>query len=531
VRVVASVIAVVGVLGVACGGPQTTPKPPPQHIAEPAIEPPRLVVLVVLDQWPEWAFDLKRPHLRGGGFDRLLAEGDWHVGRHPSAATLTAPGHALLGTGEPPWRSGILANEWWHRDLGRVLRAVEAEDGSVSAKWLRAPGLGEAIAAAGKGGKAVGVSLKDRAALLPLGHVGTPIWYDAKHAAWTTLAALPWLDDWNRSHPVSARLHEVWTPRDAAALAELSGRADDAQGEVGEKGFGPTFPHDPQATKDPADAIFAMPLGNDVVLDTATAAIDAEQLGKDASPDLLVVSLSAHDYVGHGWGQESWEMWDLEQRLDARLQSFLADLDAKVGAGKWAMLVTSDHGASPMPDPARGGRVSFEQIRTAAERAADAELGAGTWIAAVKFPTVWLTPAALALPAKDRDVAIKKIVYALRAFPGLEHVERTDVLAGDCHARIGDAKVLCQALDPELSGEIAFFPATGWVLQDDDEPLATAHGSLHDYDRLVPVIELAPGRATHPTLDRHDDQLVEMTEIAGILAGWLHVPAPAQLAR
>jgi hypothetical protein len=524
-------MVVVAVLGASCGGPQTAPKPAPHHVAEATIEPPRLVVLLVLDQWPEWAFDVKRPHLHGGGFDRLLAEGDWHVGRHPSAATLTAPGHALLGTGAPSWQSGILANEWWHRDLGRVLGAVEAEDGSVSAKWLRVPGLADAITLAGKGGKAVGVSLKDRAAVLPLGHAGTSVWYDTKRAMWTSLAALPWLDSWNQSHPVTARLHEVWTPRDAGELAQLAGRGDDAPGEVGERGFGATFPHDPQTTKNPAGAIFAMPLGNELVLDTATAAIDAEQLGKDAVPDLLVVSLSAHDYVGHGWGQESWEMWDLEQRLDARLQAFLADLDAKVGAGKWAMLVTSDHGASPMPDPARGGRVSFEQIRAAAERAADAELGAGTWIAAVKFPSVWLTPAALALPPKDLAVAVKKVIYALRAFPGLEHVERTDVLAGDCHARIGDAKALCQALDPELSGEISFFPAAGWVLQDDDEPLATAHGSLHDYDRLVPVIELAPGRTVHAALDRHDDQIVEMTDVAGILAGWLGVTPPQQLAR
>ncbi len=520
-------VSLVAAVVAACGSPQTEPHPVPRRVADAVLEPPRLVVLLVLDQWPEWAFDIKRDHLHGGGFDRLLGEGEWHVGRHPSAATLTAPGHALLGTGEPSATSGILANEWWHRDIGKVLRAVEGEDGSVSSKWLRVPGLGDAVTAAGRAGKAVGVSLKDRAALLPLGHAGTPVWYDAKRAAWTSLAPLPWLDDWNRTHPVSARLHEVWTPRDPVALAKVAGIADDAPGEVGEKGFGPTFPHDPQTTQDPADAIFAMPLGNELVLDTATAAIEAEQLGQrldapgrgPAVSDLLVVSLSAHDYIGHGWGQESWEMWDLEQRLDVRLATFLADLDAKVGAGKWAMLVTSDHGAAPMPDPARGGRITFEQVQAAAERAADAELGAGTWIASAKYPSVYLTAAALALPQKDRDVAVKKIVFALRSFPGLEHVERTDVLAGNCERRIGDARALCLSLDPERSGEIAYFPASGWILEDDSEHLATAHGSLHDYDRLVPVIELAPGRTPHAPLPSHDGDIVDMTTIAGNARG------------
>src|SRR5579859_1779279 len=80
----------------ACGSPQTEPRPAPKPSAT-VVAPPRLVVLLVLDQWPEWAFDIKRDHLHAGGFDRLLSEGAWHVGRHPSATTLTAPGHALLG--------------------------------------------------------------------------------------------------------------------------------------------------------------------------------------------------------------------------------------------------------------------------------------------------------------------------------------------------------------------------------------------------------------------------------------------------
>src|SRR5262245_46402193 len=89
---------------------------------------PRLVVLMVLDQWPEWAFEAKRPALHGGGFDRLLSEGSWRVGRHPSAITATAPGHALISTGEPPATSGIVSNGWFRRELGRELQSVETED-------------------------------------------------------------------------------------------------------------------------------------------------------------------------------------------------------------------------------------------------------------------------------------------------------------------------------------------------------------------------------------------------------------------
>jgi hypothetical protein len=486
------------------------------------------VVLLIVDQWPEWSFEAKRPALTGG-FDRLLREGEWHVGQHPSAATITAVGHALLGTGEPPYRSGILANEWWHRDLDKELKAIESEDGTLSARWLRVPGLGDAIAAVKTGGKAVSISLKDRAAILPLGHAGTAIWYDPRRVAWTSTAPPAWLAEWNAAHPIAAHLHDVWTPLpETPGLARVS---DDAPGEVGEKGLGPTFPHKLDATRSPADAVFAAPLGNDLVLDTATAAIEREQLGADDKPDLLILSLSAHDYIGHGWGQESWEVWDAVLRLDRRLDRFLADLDAKVGAGRWAMIATSDHGASPMPESLHGGRISYAQVQEAANRAAIAELGPGDWIANARYPNVYLSRAALAQKPRDLAVAMTKIVYALRSFPGLERVEKTAEFWGHCETRTGDAFLICITLDPERSGDIVYMPARGWVLEDSEEIVATGHGSLQPYDRLVPVIVLPPGRIAHPALAGPDQTPIEMARIATVLARWLGVPPPSSLPR
>src|SRR5262249_6824946 len=149
--------------------------------------------------------------------------GEWHVGRHPSAATVTASGHALLGTGQPPARSGILANEWWSRELERVVKAAEDEDGRMSTEWLRVPGLGDALAASRGGGKAVAVTLKSRAAILPLGHHGLAIYYDPKTATWAAHGApAPWLAAYSRTHPIEPRL-TPWQPLDPSRLAELSG--------------------------------------------------------------------------------------------------------------------------------------------------------------------------------------------------------------------------------------------------------------------------------------------------------------------
>ena len=516
------------ILALAAFGCSRPSAPPHAPLATAA---PRLVVLLVIDQWPQWAFRVKRPQLTGG-FDRLLREGEWHTGEHPCPATHTAPGHALLGSGEASGRSGILANEWWDRDVERVVRSVDDPAGGLTAARLRVPGLGDAIDVANSGAKAVAVSLKDRAAILPLGHSGTAIWYDHEAVAFTSAKPLAWLAAHERAHPIAARLHDVWAPLDPARLARLTGVADDQPGEVGEKGFGPTFPHILADTKDPADAVFASPLGNELVFAIAGAAIDGERLGTDdATPDLLVLSLSAHDFVGHGWGHESWEAWDETLRLDRQISEFLTTLDAKIGAGRWAMLVTSDHGASPLPERIGGGRITHESLHDAANRAAIAEFGPGEWIGLAKYPYVYLSAAARAKPARERDTALKKIMFALRSYPGIELVAKTADFAGRCDTRTGAAAAYCLMLDPERSGEIFFLPKRGWIFQEQAEPLATAHGSFHDYDREVPVIVLPPGRRAHAALAKPDAAVIPMVRIASILAGWLGVPPPLSLPR
>ncbi|CAN5730963.1 alkaline phosphatase family protein [soil metagenome] len=499
------------------------------HFDDVPAHAPKLVVVVVIDQWPEWSFEQKQ-HAFSKGFARALTEGEWHVGHHPSAATLTAPGHALIGSGQPSAMSGILANEWWHRDLGVELHSAEAADRSSTAEWLRVNGLGDAVAAAKTGAKAVSVSLKDRASILVLGHAGTPVWYDIPTARWKTIATEPgWLTDYNQTNPVAARASQTWTPRDPKLLAQLSGTSDAQPGEVGEKGFGPTFPHDPAKTAKPGEAFYATPVGNELVFDAGLAAIAGEHLGEDQLPDLLVLSFSAHDYVGHGWGHESWEMWDDELRLDEQLGQFLDTLDTKLGAGNWAMLITSDHGASPLPERLDGGRITHEQIRRAANQAAAAVLGPGTWIESGHYPNVYFSKALLAQPKGELASATQRVMNALRAIPGVERVGRVSDYAGNCDKRTGEAVTLCLTFDAERSGELFYLPKRGWIVMDEDEPTATAHGSWYDYDQLVPLIMIQPDRgAKHPRVTA-PESTIEMGRVSTLVARWLGVTPPQAL--
>ncbi len=498
-------------------------------------------MLLVIDGLPQWSFVAKRGALTGG-FDRLLREGEWHTGRFPTPATTSAPGHAVLGTGEPPAASGIVSNEWWDREAGKIVTAVSDGDGeTASAAHLQVPGLADAIARAKRGGKAVGISLLARGAILPLGHAGTPIWYDAKQVAFTSTRSVPWLAAYNREHPISKHLRDVWNPLDRGRIAKLSGVTDARAGEIGTRGFGPTFPHALGKTKAPASAVFATPLGNQLVLDLAVAAIDAEHLGADATPDLLVISLSANNDIAHGWGHESWEAWDELLRLDTQLGELLRVLDDKLGAGAWSMIATADHGGAPLPDPDNrdssrnrdgrtGGRITFEQLERAVDHAAATELGGGDWVTLVTYPGgIYLTDKAR--ESRAFDTATKKMVFALRSFPGIEHVERTVDYAGHCDARTGYAFRLCQMLDPERSGDVIVIPRRGWILEHRAKPLATGNGSDHDYDTDVPVIVVPPRRASHPALSHPSDTTVRMIRISTILARWLGVTPPVSIPR
>ena len=197
----------------------------------------------------------------------------------------------------------------------------------------------------------------------------------------------PWVTERKRTAPIAARFGYQCNVRNPDNMAALSGGPDDAPGELGEKGFGATFPHRLRDTENSADAIFATPLGNELVSEAAKAAVVAEQLGAAQVPGYLVVGFSAHDYAAHGWGHESLEAWDILLRLDTTLAEFKKYLGAKVGEGQGSLFVTSDHSAAPLLERRiaaglAGQRDASQRIAAAAQAAASVGLGwakARTW--------------------------------------------------------------------------------------------------------------------------------------------------------
>lgn len=510
-------------------------------------ERPKLVVLIVIDQLPAYTFEKFKPLLTHG-IARLLRDGVyWHRAEYPYAYTYTAPGHAALATGAPPQVTGVIGNVWYRRSdalvhpaeydpeatvlyqPGAVPEGTFGPDDGASGKALRVPGIGDALAKASPKSHSVAISLKARSACFVAGqHPGLVLWFEEQLGGFTTSSAYrstvpTWVTDIARAKPWTRFADAVWSASDPDVLARETGIADDAPGEGTQHGMGPTFPHELGASKEPGRAVQLTPFADELLTDTAIAALGGEELGEDAAPDYLAISYSSHDFAAHNWGQGSWEELDLLLRLDLQLDRLLDALDAKLGPQGYAVVLTSDHGATPLVErsPHRGARrIPIREVQDAAEAAMDKVLGPGPWVATISAMEVYLAPAfAQITDPKQRDDALAAAVDAIRMLPGIRDAGRLAPFAAGCPTG-EDAARLCASYAAGESGDIYLIPVDGSLITE------YTTGSHHDApsadDRTVPLIVRAPGVPA-----RESYAVVSTLQVAPTLAHLLGVPAPA----
>ncbi len=568
-----------------------TPVPPPS--AEPEV---KLVVLVVFDQLRGDLIDKWRPHFGSDGFRRVQKDGAWYTHCHyPYATTSTGPGHAALLSGTSPAVSGIVNNEWYdRREKGQVNCASEARFRMVPGP-LKPPAAGDkrpggspgrmlvpTVAdqlkvAYGERAKVFGVSLKDRSALLPSGQ--TPdgaFWFDGRFVTSTRYAdAAPgWVKAFNVGGTAESYFKRNWAKlRDDLNYTTITGTADNQKGEGDVAGQGTTFPHpttgankkgEHYATLADAgssyyEAVANSPFGNELLLEFAKTCIDAERVGQRGVPDLLTVSFSSNDLVSHCWGPDSHEAFDMTLRSDLILAELLKHLDAKVGAGRYAIILSADHGACPLPEVAvqqgrEAKRLPLAKLTTGVEAHLRAKFGnpdrasdtvdpddkkTERWLEAVVPPYLYLNrKLAVAKKANVADVAAEaarwmKTQEGIEAAytaadlttPGEPDSVREMVRLSFYAERSGDVYVVLKpyhlidttkpTLDTSaLKPVLVMKPATG-----------TTHGSPHEYDRHVPLIVFGPGVAA----GRHDAPTSPLSA-AAVAAFFLGVPPPTSAA-
>jgi hypothetical protein len=408
--------------------------------------PPKLVVLIVIDQFREEYLTRFARYFGPDGFNSLRRRGAFFSGAHyRHASTYTGPDHAVIVSGAYPHRTGIVANNWYNRATGRReamlydptarLTGLDAAptDGT-SPRNLIGSTLGDQLKLA-TGGRArvIALSLKDRSAIVLGGRLGRAYWFHERAGGFVSssyyAAELPdWLRRFNARRLPDSYFGQTWDhllPPDAYRDTG----PDDARWETDLAHLGRAFPHRITGglTKPGLEfytAFTATPQATDYELECARAAIEGENLGADDSPDLLAISITANDYAGHAFGPYSQEVEDITVRTDRQLAEFFRYLNRRFGQDSLLIALTSDHGVAPVPEFAASsgldaGRVANAAVHDAIETALNARYGAAEWIAALEDPNIYLNDSAIRAKKLDREEVARAAGEACLAIPGV----------------------------------------------------------------------------------------------------------------
>ncbi len=486
-------------LAVGCPtSPQDRPPVPVVAPAHPAAEAPALVVYVVVDQLGEEQLDRMIDRFKGG-LARLTSDTAYRaVARYHHSSTETCPGHATLATGGSPAVHGIVGNSF-------VLKGKEAY--CLDALPLPVDTVGDAARAAG--GEVVSLSLKDRGSVLLSGRAPTlAMWMDRRKGAQVSLpldfpkAVTPPLvarDAW------VAWMDPPWTLSDPS-LEGLFG-IQDQQAHERDVGTGLTFPHPGPAGALPApalpSALMNTPAGGDFLTAAALEAVDRFALGQNGPPDLLTVSYSHFDGIGHSYTPASLESLDALLRLDGQLQELMDGLDAKVGPGRWSLVLSADHGA-PMIPPTY---VDLDDLPAAIDAALKAE---GLPAAALFFGTTVVLDPALDADGRARSAAVvRRLVLAV---PGVEDLVDLANPEGPF------AAAFAQSRYQDRAGDLTLVLAENAVPLYKKDPTGTTHGSPRPYDQQVPFLAFGAG------VKAGKGPEVDARQIAPTVVRLLHAP-------
>lgn len=484
--------------------------------------PPRLVVVLSLDQFRGDYFDEFDPCFGDDGFRRMRSGGvEFTDCNYRYSGTKTAAGHAVIATGTYPRANGIIGNEWMDPETFEWIVAVQDPASPIVGGRVAIPSskgrsprnlIGDTTADLLKkstDGRArvVTVAGKDRTAILLGGrHPDGAYWLagrDFVTAAYCRDSLPEWVVSFNAEDRVTAAFGRTWErflPEDAYTKAG----PDDAPGEESRQGLGVTLPKRidggwEQPSPDFESAFGTSPFHSELLVEFAQRAIVEEQLGSDGVTDLLCIGISQTDAAGHAYGPDSHEMLDSVARLDRTIASFLKFLDAKVGRDAYLVVVVSDHGVAPLPEhmvatrpDTPAGRVSGSEIDNRVQRALEAKFGPppqGQFWSIRDGSGIRFNMATLQARSVSVDAASAVAKEALLSHPQIGWAyTAAELKAPGALDPVGEATRL--SYFPVRAPDIAYVPRPFFVEKSNS---GTTHGTPHRYDTHVPLIFFGAG--------------------------------------
>ena len=486
---------------------------------------PSVVVVVTVDQLRPDYLERWDDQFRGA-FRRFIDDGAFFVrAAQDHGVTETAPGHAAILSGRFPYSTGIASNSAGVNTTASPL--IDAEGNGAAPFRFQGTTLADWLAAAEPQTRVLSVSRKDRGAILPIGRGSYPVfWYASSTGGFTTSTwyadSLPtWVRGFNAREAVTRRYAgRLWDLLEGIGSYPES---DDTPAEA--RSQEPRFPHrlpaDPMVAR---NLIIGFPFMDELVLDFAWAGVRALDLGAGPQTDLLAVSLSTTDAIGHRWGPDSREVHDHLLRLDRMLGAFLDSLVALRGADRVVVALTADHGVAPSPDGRsswgdnrRAARVSLDEFRRAFQAVMPAISASGIPGEAFDFDGFTLSVDRSRAQGKDRvlqDIA-NGFVAEARRVPGVLRADVLDRLARADTVKDAIARRWLHSFRP---GGDVLAVVTLQPYHIFDSGNTATHGSPHDYDAQVPLIfwgtPFLPGRRTDAA--RVVDLAPTLAELLGV---------------
>jgi len=516
--------------------------------------PPRAVslsVIFVIDGLPYYQLVQNEKLLGENGLRRLTREGaSFSDAQYSYVCTYTAPGHATLMTGANPNRHGLIGNYWSERKTGARIYALEdpahhyleetnkAEDGT-SPTLLKLPTVGDTLReATGSKARVFGISGKDRGAILGAGKSGTAFFFGEQTGRFITtdyyMTSYPaWWKTYYEARPQNSWFGTAWDLlREESAYSSASG--DNRAMHIDFMHLGRAFPLkiDGGAASPSLPyykALSRTPFATDYLVDFAQHVIRSENLGRNPEgvPDLLVLSLSTHDYANHLFGPESRQSLDSLLRIDAAIARFLSFLDGWTGMDKTLIVLTSDHGFPPTAEHCSqtgqpAGRIDAKKMKDELNASLAAQFGEAKFIQSWRLPTFYLDYVLIEELGLKAEIIENAAADFLRVYPGIAEVyTRTQLQSGASAGEPGLFKKVINSWNPFFSGDLFLIQKPCWYLLDDPHHFAANHGSPYAYDTQVPVIFSGPGVKAGSYTDSMD-----VKDIAPTVSFLLGVPSP-----
>ncbi len=472
---------------------------------------PKLIVGIVVDQmrW-DYVNQFKAHFTSQQGFMRFVNEGaSCNNNLIPYVPTVTACGHAAVYTGSTPALHGIAGNQWFDNFKQKSVYCVEDEnvasvgvEGSAAGKmspvnlWTTTIGDELKLATNFKS-KVFGISIKDRGAIIPAGHSADgAYWYDSKTGNFISSTyygkSLPkWVSEYNNQHRVDSFYTKGWNLSLAKSVYESN--CDNDMNNYESTPFGSEqkgFPYSlSQFIGKDYGKIASTPFGNNLIVELAEKALINEQLGKDDITDLLAISFSSPDYIGHAFGPNAWETLDGYIKLDMQLAALFASLDNQVGKNNYTVFLTADHAVANIPDFAKkhhipGGLISESSIKKElgnllTKKGMDEKL-----ISAISEYNIYFNHKLMDSLDVDQEDLIDMVRDYVEQKPGiLQVIETREAAEAPLPAQLRERIV--NGFNPQRSGDLFIVTKSGYM---DGYTTGTTHGVFYNYDAHIPLL-------------------------------------------